>query len=208
MPSQTLRISPLLLAAGLLFLGACGSTDSNDPGNPPPVESWIDNPGDIRDVLAVVGSAPILGNESAARTRAETNGRGQMASTLQTRIQALMSNWFKETGNMLDANSVSSYINDEGMVRQITNTELSGARAIRYGKRGNTQYVLLVLDDPSTFVKNVGQAVKDRAMKDETLLKTESMKREFENKMNELIQKDSANLQQKTEEFKNRYVGS
>lgn len=207
------RLLFALFATGVLFVGgsvltSCGSTPDTPGAKADDVDNWIDNPGNIRDVLAVVGSAPILGNEAAARTRAETNGRGQMAATLQTRIQSLMSNWFKETGDMLKADSVSSYVNDEGMVRQITNAEIGGARAIKYAKRGNTQYVLMVLDDPKQFVENVGAAVKDRALRDDTLLKTEGMKTEFERKMNELIEKDSENLQEKRDEFLRQYQGA
>ena len=202
---RPLRLLPVF-ALSLLVFASCGSAPDSAGGRADEVDNWIDNPGNIRDVLAVVGSAPILGNIAAARTRAEANGRGQMAATLQAKIQSLMSNWFKETGNMLNADSVSSYINDEGMVRQIANVEISGARAIKYEKRDNVQYVLMVLEDPGKFVQNVGNEVKNKALRDDTLLKTEGMKREFADKLDKLIQQDSGKLEQDRKEFLEQYT--
>jgi hypothetical protein len=207
MNTPTMRFLPALLAAFLFLPAGCSSAPESVGDRADEVEDWIDNPGNIRDVLAVVGSAPILGNESAARMRAEANGRGQMAATLQAQVQSMMSNWFKETGDMLNADSVSSYINDEGLTRQITDVEIGGARAVKYKQRGNVQYVLLVLEDPSKFVQNVGDSVKSRALKDDTLLKTEVLKRDFEDKMDKLINADSKKVEDQTKEFLDRYTG-
>jgi hypothetical protein len=67
--------------------------------------------------------------------------------------------------------------------------------------------VLLVLEDPSKFVQNVGDSVKSRALKDDTLLKTEVLKRDFEEKMDKLINADSKKVEDQTKEFLDRYTG-
>ena len=200
------RFAPALVTAFLFLPAGCGSAPDTPGGRVDEVDNWIDNPGNIRDVLAVVGSAPIIGNVSTARTRAETDGRGKMAATLKAQIQSMMSNWFKETGDMLNPDSVSSYLNDEGLTRQITDVEIAGARAVKYQTRDQVQYVLMVLEDPAKFVHNVGSTVKEQALKDNTLLKTEVLKRDFEEKMDKLINADSDRVTEQTKEFVERYA--
>lgn len=167
---------------------------------------WIDNPGDIRDTLAVVGSARIVGHESNARTRAMGNARAQMAATARAQVQSLLSNWFKETGDLLDERTMSSYMNDESLIRQLTDTEIIGARAAKFEKRGNTQYVLMVIDDPAKWTQQVGTSLKDKVLKDETLFKTEVMKRDFEEKLDKLINRDAEAASDNLKKYEQNYV--
>jgi hypothetical protein len=200
------RCAFLILTASLVaFTAGCSGGPETPQDRIAEVSDWIDNPGDIRDTLAAVGSARILGNESSARTRAEVDARAKMAATARAQVQSLMSNWFKETGDMLDEKSISSYLNDEGLIRQLTDTEIIGARAVKYEKRDNIQYVLMVIDDADKWTKQVGSSVKDKALKDQTLWKSEALKRDFEEKLDKLINRDAEVQQKQLEDVKQKY---
>lgn len=182
------------LAISALWIGtpSCSGAPDAPPPNPTMAgDDWIDNPGGIKDVLTAVGSAKIIGNVTAARQAAEANARGQMAANARARVQQMISTWFKETGDMMDERTAASYVNNEGLVRQVTNEELIGSRVAKYATRDGYQYVLMVIDDPEKWVKQVGSSVRDRAIKDETLFKTEVMKQDFEKKLDALINRDA-----------------
>lgn len=198
-------VFPVLASSLFLFAQSCGGAPETLAEKVGEVSDWIDNPGDIRDTLASVGSARIMGNISSARNRAETDGRNKMAATARAQVQSLMSNWFKEAGDNLDEKTLSSYMNDEGLVRQLTDTEIIGARAVKYKVRDNVQYVLMVIDDASKWTKQVGSSVKDKVLKDQTLFKTEVMKRDFEEKLDKLINRDSQAAAQASEKLEQKY---
>ncbi len=200
------RIAAASMAASLLFVPACGSSPETIAERVEEVGNWMDNPGDIRDALAGVGVSKIVGNEAAARTRAEANGRAVLAATAKAKVQQLIENWYKETGDMLDEKSMSSYMNDEGIVRQFTDLELIGARPMKYAKREGSQYVLMIIDDPAKWTKQVAASVKDRAIKDETLFKTEVMKRDFAEKLDKLVERDSDAASKARDKFQSNYV--
>ncbi len=204
---STRKLCAALLVSSL-WIGttSCGSTPAENNGPVVTGESWIDNPGDIKDVLTATGAAKILGNPSAARTRAEADGRAKIAASAKALIQSLVSNWAKETGDMLDERTISSYLNDEVLIRQITDAELIGARPVKYATRDGVQYVLIMVDDPEKWTKQVGKSMKDRAIKDETLFKTEVMKRDFEDKLDKLINRDADNAKDAKAKFQQAYV--
>lgn len=200
------RILPLLASSVFAFAAGCGGTPETVAEKIDEVSDWIDNPGDIRDTLAAVGSARIMGNPSNARNRAEIDARNKMAASAKTKIESYATNWAKECGDMLDEKTMSSYINDESIIRQFTDTEIIGARPVRYKVRGEIQYVLMIIDDASKWTKQVGSSVKDRILKDQTLFKTEVMKRDFEEKLDKLINRDAAAANQSVEDVKKTYV--
>ena len=203
----TRRLCAALLVTSL-WIGttSCGSAPDPVTSGPVATGDWIDNPGNIKDVLTATGSAKILGNPSAARTRAEADGRAKIAASAKALIQSLVSNWAKETGDMLDDRTVSSYLNDEILIRQITDAEIIGARSAHYATRDGVQYVLMVVDDAAKWTKQVGSSLKNRALKDETLFKTEVMKRDFEEKLDKLINRDAEAANKATESFKQAFV--
>lgn len=197
---------PVLAASVVVLATSCGGSPETLREKVEEVGDWVDNPGDIRDTLAAVGAARLLGNVSSARNRAEADARAKMAATAKSKVQSLMSNWFKEAGDNLDQKSMSSYMNDEGLIRQLTDTEIIGARAAKYTVRGDTQYVLMVIDDPAKWTQQVGSSVKDKILKDETLFKTEVMKRDFEEKLDKLINRDAAAATEAQQKFEKNYV--
>lgn len=196
-----------VLAGSLAFVAtSCGSTPSTFQEKVAEAGNWIDNPGDIRDTLASVGASRVMGNISSARNRAELDARQKMAATARAKVQSLLSNWFKETGDMLDDRTMSSYMNDEGIMRQLTDTEIIGARAAKYEVRGDTQYVLMVIDDPAKWTQQVGSSLKDKVLRDETMFKTEVMKRDFEEKLDKLINRDAEAATEAKQKFEKNYV--
>lgn len=206
-PTTRKLCAALVLSALWIATPSCGSAP-----DPKPVDAtmagddWIDNPGGIKDVLTAVGSAPIVGNKSAARQSAEANARGQMAANARAKVQQLISTWFKEAGDMLDERTKSSYVNNEGLVRQVTDEELIGSRVVKYKEREGYMYVLMVIDDPDKWTKQVGTSVRDRAIKDETLFKTEVMKQDFEKKLDALINRDADAATQAKVNLEKAYV--
>ena len=160
---------------------------------------WWEEPGEIEDALVSVGSAKIIGNMTAARNAAEADARAKIAQTVQSQMQTMVTNWFKEAGDNLDEDTLSSYINNEGLVRQMTDVDIVGARPVKYKQVDGYQYVLMVVEDPAQWTQFLGKSVKDQVLQDATLYKTEVMKNEFEAKMDALIQRDADKAQELVE---------
>jgi hypothetical protein len=106
-------------------------------------------------------------------------------------MQTLVTNWFNEAGDNLDADTLSSYINNEGLVRQMTDVDIVGARPVKYKQVDGYQYVLMVVEDPAKWTQFLGKSVKDQVLQDATLYKTEVLKNEFEAKLDALIDRDA-----------------
>jgi hypothetical protein len=183
------RLFASLIVSSCALLVGCSS--GPEPATEVEPEIWIDKPSMVEDAMAAVGMAKILGNEGNARTRAEADGRAKLAATARAQMQQLISNWAKETGDLLNEASLSSLLNDEALIRQVTDVELIGARVVQYAKRDGNQYVLVVMDDPAEWTKRVGEGMRSRALQDQTLFQTEVLKRDFQEKLDELISRDA-----------------
>lgn len=199
----------LLAAGAVLFLGGCNGQQvalEDVQGNP---EEWWNNPGLIQDCLAAVGVSPLL-NERAigpARTSAETQGRGVLAATLKARITQLVEDWSKNVGDLNKEASFSSYINNEAMTRQFVEAEIRGAYPYKYHQTKTNVYVLMVLKNPEQWVANLANEYGDQILKDETLLKTEVMKNEFRQRMDNLKEAEVQKMQGQLQKF-NAAVGA
>lgn len=187
-PLMNRLLAPLIVSSCALLVGCSSGPEPMTEIEP---ATWIDKPSMVEGAMAATGMAKILGNEGNARTRAEADGRAKLAATARAQMQQLISNWAKETGDLLDEASVSSLLNDETLIRQATDVELIGARAVQYAKRDGNQYVLVVMDDPAEWTKRVGEGMRSRALQDNTLFKTEVLKRDFEEKLDKLINRDA-----------------
>jgi len=186
-----------LVAASLILMSVgCASTQGDDAPYSPDGDEWMDTL--PSDVLASVGMAKIIGNKAVARRTAEADGRAKIAEAVEANIQSLMTNWFKEAGDNLDEDTLSSYINNEGIVRQVTDVKIVGASPRIYRERDGYQYVLMVVDDPAKWTELLGQSVKQTVLKDNTLFKTQVMKDEFEAKLDAAINRDAEAVAEKT----------
>jgi hypothetical protein len=196
-------------AAAAMFLGGCGGQQvplDEVEGDP---QAWWDNPGLIQDCLAAVGVAPLL-NERAigpTRTSAEMQGRGVLAATLKARITQLVEDWSKNVGDLNKEASFSSYINNEAMTRQFVEAEIKGAYPYKYHQTKTNVYVLMVLKNPEQWVANLANEYGDQILKDETLLKTEVMKNEFRQRMDNLKDAEVNKMRQQQEKF-NSAIGA
>ena len=179
---------PVLAIAGFLLLPACGS--SSNQVVIPDDDAWIDDPGLVEGTLASVGMATFVSNEGAARTSAETDARAKLAATLKSEINQLVEDWSKEAGDLQIADSLSSYINNETFTRQYVDTEIRGARAQSYRKRGNTMYCLMLMDTERVkeWYDAMGGAIEQEAMRDAALWKTEAMKSEARDRFEKVQQ--------------------
>lgn len=205
-PTTRKLCAALIVSSFLLGTSGCGTATPDTPATTAATGDWWNNPGDIRDSLASVGSAKLMGNLSNARTRAETDARAKLAASGRAKLQQLVQNWAKEAGDMLDEKTVSSYINDETLTRQLVDEELVGARPVRYQTEGEYVYALMIMDDPANWTKRVGSSLRDRAVKDETLFKTEVMKQDFEKKLDALINRDADAASKSKANFEKAYV--
>lgn len=192
-----MKLTNLFIAAMMAasLVSGCGTPEKTDDGKIEVANEWWNNPGLIRDRLAVIGSAPIIGNEANARDRAQTNGLGAMATVLGARVQQLRESWAKEVGDLAAGEeSFTSLINDESITRVHTNLTIGGAHPHKFQKVGNTMYVLLVLQDPEKWTRNVVKDMKNRALADETLFKTQVMKDEFAKKMDAMEEQQASKV--------------
>jgi hypothetical protein len=192
------RLSVLSFCALVLATVGCASSENLKEGLSPEFE-WWNEPGEIQDALVSVGSSKILGNMTAARNSAEADARAKIAQTVRAKIQSLVTNWFKEAGDNLDDDTLSSYINNEGLVRQMTDVDIVGARPVKYKTVDGYMFVLMVVEDPAQWTQFLGKSLKDQVLKDATLFKTEVLKNEFEAKLDALIQRDADNAKELVE---------
>ena len=165
-----------------LMLSLCTLYGCSGPGGVIPEiegDEWIDKPGIITGYLAASGAAPHLGNEAAARDSAAANGRAQLAAAIKAELNQLIEDWSKQAGDLLDKNSLSSYVNNENFTRQYVETVSAGGRILKYTKRGDTMYALLILDIENTkkWYDQLSKALFDNEIKQAAALyKTEGMK--------------------------------
>lgn len=146
--------SAALLALLPLFAASCQSSQSGTNGprpvNPDTVKEWWKRPG-LFGNYAAIGTAKMVANEAAARTRAEVDGRNKLAASIQSTIQSIQENWSQEAGDLMDEATLSSMLNDETFIRQMVDTAMVGSVVSRYEVADGYMYVLMTLEDPDAF---------------------------------------------------------
>ncbi|MFT4542952.1 MAG: hypothetical protein ACI841_003185 [Planctomycetota bacterium] len=204
---QSLNLSRALISACLL-LGtvACNGTDTKpddiEKVGEQSVYRWWENPGDLDVPLATIGMAKIIGDEGFARTRAEADATRKIASTMNTKVQAMITQWSQVAGDYMDEASMSALTNDESFSRQVTDQSISGARVIKYKKHDGQMYVLMMVDDIAPLVANMKQQISAKVIADETFYKTEVRKADASADLDALLAKESADMSAKQNEFK------
>ena len=193
-----------------LTLVSCNSTSGSSGGDSTvrdfdgkQVDEWWNNPKDLPYDLCVVGSSPVLGNPSAARTSAENNARAQMAAMKKAKVQQLIEDWAQQTGDMLQEGSLQSLINNEQFTRSVVDEDVSGARAIAYTVRDyggvQTQFVLMTLEDTTLFFDNMKMAIEENILADETYLRTEVRKEDARMRLEQLLEEDRMEVLERQE---------
>ena len=205
-PNKWCQLAVLGLAT---MFAACKSTNSNTgvpaddklvvsdgQGGQKVVIEWWNNPGDVGK-FASAGAAKVHGNVNAARNRAEVQGRATLAASLKAEIQSLSELWSQEAGDNLNEESVSSMFNDETFIRQVVDTTLLGARVDRYKQVDGNMYALVILEKPETFIDNIVDKGKEN-IKADTLLETQVKKEMASEKLDNLLNKKTAEYAQET----------
>lgn len=203
---MTKYIAHTMLALALCVVGVgCAGTEEKPADPTIGVAEWWDNPGEIKDHLAVVGVAKRTRNLSLNRRQAEVDGRAQLLATLRANIQQLVEDWAKTTGDLSNENTIADYVNAESFTRQHLDDVIAGSRAMKYKTIDGNVFCLMVLEDPVAWQNNVDNSVRDAILKDETMFKTQVMKDDFEKKMNALSEKNGKMREQQKAEFDKRY---
>jgi hypothetical protein len=198
-----------LFACSFLVTGCSSTPDDVSPGEASEDIEWWNEPGSIKEYLAAVGASAILNPRMVrqARRGAEVDARAKLAATLKARITSLTENWDKSVGDMMDEKSFSAYVNDETFTRQYVDEKISGSQVVKYKQQGQTMFALLVLRDPTEWVNNITDDLEEKALKDETLLKTEVLKDDFRQRMEALKAEEEKKIQDQRSAF-DKAVGS
>jgi hypothetical protein len=115
------KIGLIVLALSLCFMAAaCKSAP--DAGNTADLPPWI-NEFPPSDVLWGIGTAK-QSSESMSMTTAEARARTAVARQLETKVQAMFTDYNLDAGNVRNQANASM---QEDVSRQITNIDLSGA---------------------------------------------------------------------------------
>jgi len=119
------RICSIFVIVSLVLMtAACGS--SAKPTGPTNTPEWL-NDFPPEDVIWGIGTAK-QSSPSMSMTTAEARARVAIARQLQTRVQAMFTDYNLDAGNV-NAQANSSL--QEDVSRQITNMDVSGARPIK-----------------------------------------------------------------------------
>ena len=121
------KICSILLVLMLVFMATACGTPPAGPGstvqNTPP---WI-NDLPPEDVLWGIGSAK-QSSDAMSMTTAEARARVSIARQLDTKVKAMFTDYNLDAGNV---GNIANATLQEEVSRQITNTNLSGARPIQ-----------------------------------------------------------------------------
>jgi len=129
----------LVLAIGFALAGCATKEAKPSIGAAADVPEWLnDFPPD--DVIWGIGSAK-QSSESMSMTTAEARARVAVARQLQTKVQAMFTDYNLDAGNVKNQANTSL---QEDVSRQITNVDISGAKPIKRwkGKDGTWWYLV------------------------------------------------------------------
>jgi hypothetical protein len=127
-----------------LFL-SCGSAPESAPAAPDSgIPDWYLNPPDAENAVFGTGSAKMT-NQNLAMQTAEARARTSIAFTLKANVQAMITDYAKEAGNVNESSSLAFV---ESISQQMTDAKLSGAKLYKRGVGPDgTVYVAVMLDN-------------------------------------------------------------
>jgi len=121
------RFCSILMVLSLVFMvAACGSAPTSTTTGPTTTPEWL-NDFPPEDVLWGIGIAK-QSSPSMSMTTAEARARVAIARQLQTKVQAMFTDYNLDAGNV---NAQANASLQEDVSRQITNMDVSGARPIK-----------------------------------------------------------------------------
>jgi len=116
----------LCLTAAVLTVTACGSSSAAVSKGPDNTPEWL-NDFPPEDVIWGIGTAK-QSSTSMSMTTAEARARVAIARQLNTKVQAMFTDYNLDAGNVKNQANTSL---QEDVSRQITNMDVSGARPIK-----------------------------------------------------------------------------
>jgi hypothetical protein len=140
------KIRFVVLACLLAALAlSCGSAPAPAEATPESdIPDWYLNPPDAENAVFGTGSAKMT-NQNLAMQAAEARARTSIAFTLKANVQAMITDYAKEAGNVSESSSLSFV---ESISQQLTSANLSGAKLYKRGVgKDGTVYVAVMLDN-------------------------------------------------------------
>lgn len=182
------------LALSCLAVGCAGTNEAKTPtseGGP----TWIDQPNGAYDdggemVIYAVGIAANNPNPAARRSMAGTRARDELARTIATSVKGLVQDYMNTNRDFYDMDGASSVEYFEQISSQVVNETLVGSKQVNAWRdpATSTEYVLyrVDLDDVILSYKSKMQEAAKREMQRKRI---KTQKDQFENKLNEQIDK-------------------
>jgi len=129
----------LILAIGFVLMGCATKKEKPSMGAASDVPEWL-NDFPPNDVIWGIGSAK-QSSESMSMNTAEARARTAIARQLETKVQAMFTDYNLDAGNVKNQANTSL---QEDVSRQITNVDISGAKPIKRwkGKDGTWWYLV------------------------------------------------------------------
>jgi hypothetical protein len=123
----------------------CGSTPVSEAAAPElDIPDWYLNPPKAENAIFGTGSAKMT-NQKLAMQAAEARARTSLAFTLKANIQAMITVYAREAGNVNESSSLAFI---ESISQQLTDGILSGAKLYKRGiGKDGTVYVVVMLDN-------------------------------------------------------------
>jgi len=114
------------MTAAVLMVTACPSSPAAAPSGPTNTPEWL-NDFPPEDVIWGIGTAK-QSSPSMSMTTAEARARTAIARQLNTKVQAMFTDYNLDAGNVRNQANTSL---QEDVSRQITNMDVSGARPVK-----------------------------------------------------------------------------
>ncbi|RME04275.1 MAG: hypothetical protein D6805_03775 [Planctomycetota bacterium] len=200
----------LSLAWNLGCASNSGNTKNNSNTASAEENDWWNNPGDLNlkgYLSCAVGASSLseAGSVDDARSFAENSAAEKLAAQFGARIRALIETWSKSAGNRKVKASISQYFNNERAIQKFVNKTLKGLKPLKYKQVGDTIYVLMGLQI-SKALEAAYNDISENGIADQTLWKTEAMKRDFMGKMEKLAKEQEQKAKNLWEKKGNKIV--
>jgi hypothetical protein len=135
----------------------CKSDGQKRLANDPTIPSFIANPPTAEDALYGVGGAN-MGSVNQSIQAADARARAQLATILNTEVQAMIIDYTRNAGTDNNQASLSFY---ESISRQLTNATLTGVEVIQREQTSDGTYWSLVRMSKADAAQQAASAIKD-----------------------------------------------
>lgn len=194
MPLRTLCTVVFAVGSIVAAAGCSGTPEATTPitaGGP----GWIDRPNGAQEVdgekaIFAVGISATNPNPAARRSSAVARGRDELARSIQTQVRGLVQDYMNTNRDFYAMEGASSVEYYEQISNQVVNEALVGSKQVD-GWRDpatNTEYVLMRVDLDSV-ISSYRTQMETAALREMQRKKIKVQKDEFEDKLDEQIEK-------------------